>query len=159
MHLSTLLTGVHLCVIPRSCKRNLQDSLDVSRPGEFGWMKSVTRKHMLDILLTKKDEEGPQVCLIPDKVRMYEEIMTNDDNLESNLPTSSLLKMCCLVQVELCVYCPVAGDVLTVKVLPDLTLQVNLFSRKIIYWLPQFTRKYNGMFINSHKSRCGRLRV
>ena len=29
----------------------------------------------------------------PDKVRMYEEeIMTNDDNLESSLPTSSLLK-------------------------------------------------------------------
>ena len=27
-----------------------------------------------------------------DKVRMYEEIMTNDDNLESNLLTSSLLK-------------------------------------------------------------------
>ena len=27
-----------------------------------------------------------------DKVRMYEEIMMNDDNLESNLPTSSLLK-------------------------------------------------------------------
>ena len=39
-----------------------------------------------------------------DKVRMYEEIMTNDDNLESNLLTSSLLKMCCLVQVELCVF-------------------------------------------------------
>ena len=34
-----------------------------------------------------------------DKVRMYEEIMTNDDNLESNLLTSSLLKG--LVQVEL----------------------------------------------------------
>ena len=30
---------------------------------------------------------------------MYEEIMMNDDNLESNLPTSSLLKM--LVQVVL----------------------------------------------------------
>ena len=30
---------------------------------------------------------------------MYEEIMTNDDNLESNLLTSSLLKM--LVQVLL----------------------------------------------------------
>ena len=89
----------------------------------------------------------------------YREIMTNDDNLESNLPTSSLLKMCCLVQVELCVYCPVAGDELTVSVLCDLPLQVNLFSGKIIYWLPQFTRKYNGMFINSHKSRCGRLRV
>ena len=37
-----------------------------------------------------------------DKVRMYEEIMTNDDNLESNLPASSLLKM--LVQVELYVF-------------------------------------------------------
>ena len=29
----------------------------------------------------------------PNKVWMYQEIMTNDDNLESNLPTSSLLKM------------------------------------------------------------------
>ena len=46
-----------------------------------------------------------------------EEIMMNDDNLESNLPTSSLLKMCCMVQVELCVYCPVAGDELTVCVM------------------------------------------
>ena len=55
-----------------------------------------------------------------------------------------------------CVYCQVAGDVLTVKVLHDLTLQVNLFSRKIIN---QFTQKYNGMFINGHKNRCGRLRV
>ena len=62
------------------------------------------------------------------KVRV--EIMTNDDNLESNLLTSSLLKICCLVQVELCIYCPVAGDVLTVSVYRDLTLQVNLFSGK-----------------------------
>ena len=61
---------------------------------------------------------------------MYEEIMTNDDNLESNLLTSSLLEMCCLVQVELCVYCPVAGDELTVSVFRDLTLQANLFSGK-----------------------------
>ena len=45
------------------------------------------------------------------------------------------------------------------SVLRNLTLQVNLFSGKIIYWLPQFTQKYNGMFINSHKSRCGRLVV
>ena len=91
---------------------------------------------------------------------MYEEeIMMNDDNLESNLPTSSLLKMCSLVQVELCVYYPVAGDELTLSVLCDLTLQVNLFSGKIVYWLPQFTRKYNGMFLNSHKSRCGRSGV
>ena len=58
---------------------------------------------------------------------MYEEIMTNDDNLESNLLTSSLLKMCCLVQVELCVNCLVAGDELTVSVYGDFTLQVNLF--------------------------------
>ena len=54
---------------------------------------------------------------------MYKEIMMNDDNLESSLLTSILLKM--LVQVELCVYCPVAGDVLTEKVLSDLILQVN----------------------------------
>ena len=64
-----------------------------------------------------------------DKVWMYEEIMMNDDNLESNLLTSSLLKMCSVVQVELCVYWPVAGDELTVSVFRDLTLQVNLFSR------------------------------
>ena len=97
--------------------------------------------------------------LLPDKVRMYaEETMTNDDNLESNLPASSLLKMC-LVQFELCVYFPVVGDELTASVLDDLTLQINLFSGKIIYWLPQFTQKYNGMLINDHKSRCGRLRV
>ena len=30
--------------------------------------------------------------LVIDKVRMYEEIMTNDDNLESNQLTSSLLE-------------------------------------------------------------------
>ena len=59
-----------------------------------------------------------------------EEIMMNDDNLESNLLTSSLLKMCSLVQVELYVYCPVAGDELTLSVLCNLTLQVNLFSGK-----------------------------
>ena len=41
-----------------------------------------------------------------DKVRMYEEMMTNDDNLESNLLTSSLLKIhslykfCYRLQVE-----------------------------------------------------------
>ena len=38
--------------------------------------------------------------------------------------------MCSLVQVELCVYCPVAGNELTLSVLCDLTLQVNLFSGK-----------------------------
>ena len=68
--------------------------------------------------------------MLCDKVRMDEEIMTNDDSLESNLLTSSLLKMCSLVQVELCVYCPVAGDELTVSVFTDLTPQVNLFNGK-----------------------------
>ena len=90
---------------------------------------------------------------------MYEEIMTNNDNVESSLLTSSLLKMCSLVQVELGVYCLVAGDKLTLSVLHDLTLQVNLFSGNVIYWLPQFTQKYNGMFLNSHESRCGRSGV
>ena len=55
--------------------------------------------------------------LILDKVRMYEEIMTNDDNLESNLLASSLLKRCLvymLVQVELRIWCS-----------SNLTLQVN----------------------------------
>ena len=37
--------------------------------------------------------------MVYDKVWMYEEIMTNDDNLESNLLTSFLLKM--LIQVLL----------------------------------------------------------
>ena len=48
---------------------------------------------------------------ICDKVRMYEEIMMNDDNLESNLLTSSLLKrhlVYMLVQVELGIMC--TGD-------------------------------------------------
>ena len=82
---------------------------------------------------------------------MYEEIMMNDDNVESTA-TSSLLKMCCLVQdllqVELCVYCPVAGDELTVSVFTDLTLQVNLFSRNRFYWLSQFTQKCNEQFLS-----------
>ena len=90
---------------------------------------------------------------------MYKEIMMNDDNLESNLLTSSLLKMCSLVQVELCVYLLVAGDELTLSVLHNLTLQVNLFSGKVIYWLPQFTQKYNGMFISILSDRCDRLKL
>ena len=38
--------------------------------------------------------------VISDKVCMYEEMMTNTDNLESYLPTSNLLKICSFVQVE-----------------------------------------------------------
>ena len=48
---------------------------------------------------------------VTDKVWMYEEIMTNDDNLESDLPTSSLLKIRSLykfcyklhIELEICV--------------------------------------------------------
>ena len=36
--------------------------------------------------------------IVYDKVLMYKEIMMNDDSLESKLLTSSLLKICCLVQ-------------------------------------------------------------
>ena len=67
--------------------------------------------------------------------------------------------MCSLVQVELCVYCPVAGDELTLSVLHDLTLQVNSFSRNVIYWLLQFTWKYNGMFMSILSGRCAGLSV
>ena len=70
----------------------------------------------------------------------------------------STTEMCSLVQVALCVYCLVAGDELTLSVLHDLTLQVNLFSRKVIYWLPQFTQKYNGMFISILSGRCDRFK-
>ena len=57
-----------------------------------------------------------------DKVQMYKEMMTNNDNLESSLLTSNLLKM--LIQVEQ-LYCSVAGGELTESVFRDLTLQVN----------------------------------
>ena len=53
---------------------------------------------------------------------MYEEIMMSDDNLESNLLTSSLLKM--VLQVEH-LYCSVAGGEVTESVFRYLTLQVN----------------------------------
>ena len=57
---------------------------------------------------------------------MYdEEIMMNDDNLESNLLTSSLREKRCLVQAELCVYCPVARDELKIMCTGDLPVQVN----------------------------------
>ena len=57
--------------------------------------------------------KGDPLVLKTDKVCMYKEMMTNDDNLESNLLTSSLLKIhslykFCRVQVahvepEICV--------------------------------------------------------
>ena len=84
--------------------------------------------------------------------------MTNDDNLESNLLTSSLLK--CVLWYKLKCVCllPVAEDELTLSVLCNLTLQVNLFSGNAIYWLPQFIPKYNGMFISILSDRCDRFK-
>ena len=59
--------------------------------------------------------------------KVWVKIMTNDDNLESN---STELLVYSNVFFGTSVYCPVAEDELTVKVLHDLALQVNLFSRK-----------------------------
>ena len=60
----------------------------------------MNNKHIIsskiDRVFFQSDYISPWARLISqesiDKVRMYEEIMTNDDNLESNLLTSSLLK-------------------------------------------------------------------
>ena len=46
----------------------------------------------VQFIITLADLGGGKGAMAPDKVRMYKEIMTNDDNLESNLLTSSLLK-------------------------------------------------------------------
>ena len=68
-------------------------------------------------MTTTMTNATPMQMLTTDKVRMYEEIMTNDDNLESDLLTFSLLKrrlVYMLVQVELRILCT-----------GDLSLQVN----------------------------------
>ena len=47
------------------------------------------------ILYAYVGERGSQDMTV-DKVCMYEEMMTNNDNVESSLPTSNLLKICSL---------------------------------------------------------------
>ena len=82
--------------------------------------------------------------------------------LEDLLPvmvTSCLLK--CVLWYKLNCVCLLPGgrrwtDFLSV--LHDLTFQVNLFSGNVIYWLPQFTQKYNGMFISILSDRCDRFK-
>ena len=87
---------------------------------------------------------------------MYKEIMMNDDNHESNLLTPILLKI--LVQVLLHVEPDVCEE--EVEVTEESLLFIPLVSSvNRLYWLSQFTRKYNGLLIKSHKSRCGRLGV
>ena len=89
---------------------------------------------------------------------MYEEIMTNDDNLESNLQTSILLKI--LVQAVLHVEPEVCEEVRgDWRVTAIYTTIVNCYKCHRFYWLSQFTWKYNGLLIKSHKSRCGRSGV
>ena len=59
---------------------------------------------------------------------MYEEIMTNNDNLESYLLTSSLLKniwFTCWYKVNCVVDCSVAEVELKIMCTGDLPLQVN----------------------------------
>ena len=67
---------------------------------------------------------------------MYEEIMTNDDNLESNLLTSSLLKICSLLQVLLQVEreCYIVGLGLDCKFI-DLLFKrsINIFIKISLY--------------------------
>ena len=82
-----------------------------------------------------------------DKVWMYKEMMMKDDNLESNLLTSSLLKICSLYKfcyklhmsswisrwTELC---SKYDEVMSV-------LGIYLYLYYCYYCLSQFTRKYN----------------
>ena len=65
---------------------------------------------------------------------MYKEIMMNDDNLESNLLTSSLLKKTSGLHAgtSLTVYCSVAGDELKRMCTGDLPLQVNFAVGRLV---------------------------
>ena len=65
-----------------------------------------------------------------DKVWMYEEIMTNDDNLESNLLTFSLLKRRLVyVLVELCCLLLSSSEELCTVNLP---LQINYAAGRLV---------------------------
>ena len=59
-----------------------------------------------------------------DKMRMHEEIMTNDDNLESNLLTSSLLKRHLVYML--------VQDELKKKCTGNLPLQVNYAAGRLV---------------------------
>ena len=100
-----------------------------------------------------KVEKLPTVV---DKVRMYEEMMTNDDNVESSLLTSSLLKIHCLYKfcyklhilswrsrwTELCSSYIYEVCCTSAECVGDLLLFILLLL--LFYSLSQFTRKYNG---------------
>ncbi len=42
----------------RLCKKNLQAALNSSSARNSGWMKSLIRKHLLDVLLAKNDDDS-----------------------------------------------------------------------------------------------------
>ena len=106
----------------------------------------------LQMLSTNLNTLLTHLSIWPDKVRMYEEIMTDDDNHESNLLTSILLKI--LVQVLLHVEPDVCEE--EVEVTEESLLFIPLVSSvNRLYWLSQFTQKYNELLIKSHKSRYG----
>ena len=52
-----------IIVTYRLSRGNLQESLNVARSEEFGWMKSEIRKHLIDILIYKGDEQAIKVCI------------------------------------------------------------------------------------------------
>ena len=92
-----------------------------------------------------------------DKV-LYKEIMMNDDNLESTLLTSSLLKIRSLY--KFCYMLSRMSEKKKWEVTGESLLFILLVSSvNRFYWLSQFTQKYNGLLIKSHKSGCGRLGV
>ena len=92
-----------------------------------------------------------------------------DNNLESNLPTSSLLKIHSLykfcyklrIELEICVVSKLKykSEMCGWRFTSIYTIATSVKCHKChrFYWLSQFTQKYNGLLIKSHKSRCGRL--
>ena len=47
--------------ISRLSRNSVQECLDVTRSENFGWMKSVSRKHLLNMMMNKNDEEAINV--------------------------------------------------------------------------------------------------
>ena len=98
-----------------TCTDTITDDTNVpTKDDKYPWLNPDNKRRLMtdaEILRLKLsldnfllDEKGKEEFLtktddfhdVFDKVWMYEEMMMNDDNLESNLLTSSLLKICSL---------------------------------------------------------------
>ena len=113
--------------------KNRAETIDAS----FLWIFNEMTRELLPCCQIKHN-----FTLKTDKVWMYEEIMTNDDNLESNLLTSILLKMHSLykfcyklhIQPEICVVSKlkykwnVVGDLLPFILLTSVTDSIGYHS-------------------------------